>query len=303
MKVLSLFSGIGGFELGLHRAEIAHDVVGFSEIENASIAVYCDHFPDMAALGDVRNVDFSDLEYDMVVAGSPCTDISSAATLRNNNNERGLKGSKSGLFYDFLRALETRPTTDFILENVASMKKATRDQMTHLLQCASAHSVHLVCLNGTPWTGQARKRYFWTTWKVPPQATPLKPFTWQQHLLPLGKAAAYRHTKKALAYMDRVTKSGRSHWEYNHHHDTNFEAARTMTAALHKSTPINVLIDRRDDPPMIRQFSPLEVERLMGFPDQWTGKVCKTKRLKALGNAVMPQMVEYCMQHFPARNR
>ncbi len=300
MRVLSLFSGIGGFEVGFDLANITYDVAGFSEIEPASIKVYQRHFPSHAPLGDVRDLDFQAIQYDMIVAGSPCTDISSAATLRNNKDERGLQGTKSNLFYDFVRAIDTRPTTDFILENVASMKTATRDKMTEVLQTASKKPVYMVCLNGAPWTGQARKRYFWTTWEVPPQSH-VTPVNWQQHLLPTNEAKAFQHSEKAIAYMDRATKGGRTHWEYNHHHDTHFQAARTLTAALHKSTPINVLIDRRDAPPIIRQFAPLEVERLMGFPDQWTDAICKTKRLKSLGNAVMPQMVEYCMMHYPTR--
>ena len=56
LKYLSLFSGIGGFELGIRKVFPNTECVGFSEIDPHAIKVYKHHFPNHRELGDVRKV-------------------------------------------------------------------------------------------------------------------------------------------------------------------------------------------------------------------------------------------------------
>ena len=295
-KVLSLFSGIGGFELGLQLAGVPHEVVGYSELNPRSIEIYEKHFPDAKCLGDVNGVDFNRVRYNMVVGGSPCTDLSQIRRLNVDESKRGLRGDQSSLFYRFVDAIRTRPRCHFVLENVATMTNANRDKMTEALCDASKRKVHFVCLNGSPWTGQARRRYFWTTWPVPEQ-TDLTPYPWMRHLLPRRRAREWEHSEKAKRYFNRGENGGKTPLErFNKPLDTGSPTCRTLRAcALYSGG--NVMVDRRFSPPMLRRCSPLEAERLMGFPDGYTEGIPKTWRFRTLGNAVMPQMVAYAVQY------
>jgi len=184
LKIISLFTGIGGFELGFEQSGVQHQVVGYSEINPFSIQVFQQHFPGIPNLGDVSGIDWKRINFNMVVGGSPCTDVSKAATMRQDNKERGLKGEHSSLFYRYVDAIKARPRCHFILENVASMSKDTKEEFTRTLQNASHRNVYCVTLDGSPFTGQARRRYFWTTWEIPAQTNIESPYPWKNTLFP-----------------------------------------------------------------------------------------------------------------------
>jgi DNA (cytosine-5)-methyltransferase 1 len=114
MNVLDLFSGIGGFSLGLERAGMR--TVAFCEIDPYCRAVLRKHWPSVPIFEDVRSLAAEQIgPVDLVCGGFPCQDISSAGT------KRGLAGRRSGLWSEFRRLLcEIRPTYA-ILENVADI--------------------------------------------------------------------------------------------------------------------------------------------------------------------------------------
>jgi DNA (cytosine-5)-methyltransferase 1 len=114
MKVGSLFSGIGGLDLGLERAgfEIAWQV----EIDAYCQKVLAKHWPDTPRYGDVRDCGAHNLTpIDLICGGFPCQDISIAG------RRAGITGEQSGLWSEFHRIIcELRPR--FILvENVAAL--------------------------------------------------------------------------------------------------------------------------------------------------------------------------------------
>ena len=76
MKYIDLFSGIGGFRLGLEMAGFKFDWVGFSEIDPYAIKVYQKHYPDAHNLGDITNVNGREIkesigEIDLITGGFP----------------------------------------------------------------------------------------------------------------------------------------------------------------------------------------------------------------------------------------
>lgn len=107
----SLFAGVGGFDLGLERAGLACQFQ--IEIEAFCRRVLARHWPDVARHEDVRAVGGGELvPVDVLCGGFPCQDLSIAG------KRKGLKGERSGLFYQFTRiAAELRPTW-VLLENV-----------------------------------------------------------------------------------------------------------------------------------------------------------------------------------------
>lgn len=97
----SLFSGIAGLDLGLHRRMPCNLVV---EEAAHPRAVLARHFPDVRQMTDVRDVRGTDLHGTVLVAGFPCKDTSIAGV------RVGLAGARSGLFFEIVRVVqESRP--------------------------------------------------------------------------------------------------------------------------------------------------------------------------------------------------
>jgi DNA (cytosine-5)-methyltransferase 1 len=124
LTAVSLFAGIGGFDLALHRNGI--DVVAAVEIDVAARGVLADNFPNTTLFEDVRSVTGDDLraagfvpERGIVTAGSPCQDLSVAGRRAGMG-----EGTRSGLFWEFDRLVaELRPAW-IIFENVPGLLSA-----------------------------------------------------------------------------------------------------------------------------------------------------------------------------------
>ena len=100
MKYLSLFSGIGGFELGIgDKAEC----IGFSEIDKYAIQIYLKHFPTHKNYGDITKIDPATLpDFDLICGGFPCQSFSIAGKRGGFNDTRGT------LFFDIARILKVK---------------------------------------------------------------------------------------------------------------------------------------------------------------------------------------------------
>jgi DNA (cytosine-5)-methyltransferase 1 len=140
MNVLDLFSGIGGFSLGLERAGMR--TVAFCEIDPYCRRVLRKHWPDVPVYGDIRELTFHDgwfvadtnkrhepadgqlqagrsragqQRIDVICGGFPCQDISVAG------KGAGIAGERSGLWSEYARIIgEVRPRY-VIVENVAAL--------------------------------------------------------------------------------------------------------------------------------------------------------------------------------------
>jgi DNA (cytosine-5)-methyltransferase 1 len=118
-KVLSLFAGIGGFDLGLERTG-GFETVAFCEIDKKAQAVLRKHWPEVPVYGDVRQLTADRLRADgivpdVIVGGFPCQDISLAG------RGAGIDGERSGLWGEYSRLVrEIRPRF-VIVENVSAL--------------------------------------------------------------------------------------------------------------------------------------------------------------------------------------
>ncbi|WP_286951480.1 MULTISPECIES: DNA cytosine methyltransferase [Brevundimonas] len=114
MKVLDLFSGIGGFSLGLERAGM--ETVAFCEISPVCRHLLAHHWPDVPCFDDVTTLTGEQVgPVDVICGGFPCQDISFAG------KGAGLAGERSGLWREYARLVRELRPAFVIVENVAAL--------------------------------------------------------------------------------------------------------------------------------------------------------------------------------------
>jgi DNA (cytosine-5)-methyltransferase 1 len=120
MKAVSLFAGVGGFDLALERAGVT--VVASCEIDKHARGVLQQQFPNSTLINDVKDVtgdQLRELGFDgndgIIVGGFPCQDLSVAG------KRAGLGGARSGLFWEICRILDETKAKWFVLENVPGL--------------------------------------------------------------------------------------------------------------------------------------------------------------------------------------
>ena len=117
---VSLFAGIGGFDLAMQRQGVK--VVASVEIDKNCNKVLAQHFPNTKQFNDITEVKGSDLieagftpDRGIITGGFPCQDLSVAG------KRAGLAGARSGLFWEAARIVEETQSNWFIIENVPGL--------------------------------------------------------------------------------------------------------------------------------------------------------------------------------------
>lgn len=187
LRVLDLFSGIGGFSLGL-EATGAFQTVAFCEIEKFPRAVLNKHWPEVPCYDDVRTISSAKLasdgiEIDVICGGFPCQDISLAG------KGAGLDGERSGLWSEISRLVGELEPRFVIVENVSALLGRGLDRVLRDLaalgydaewHCIPASYVGLRHLRDRIWIVAYPKRYsiqgrphFTETWRQKSRAEQL----------------------------------------------------------------------------------------------------------------------------------
>ena len=119
LKVGSLFSGYGGLDLAVMKVLDA-EVIWHCEWEDAPSKILETRFPGVPNYRDVTKVDFSQIEkVDVLTGGFPCQDLSYAGKRAGL-----LEGTRSGLWSEFARAIETIKPRMVVIENVRGLLTA-----------------------------------------------------------------------------------------------------------------------------------------------------------------------------------
>jgi DNA (cytosine-5)-methyltransferase 1 len=118
---LDLFSGIGGFSLAARWAGLDIANHYHSDISEFGNKVYRRHFPGAISLGDIRGIDGRQLKKDskepwIICGGFPCQDISTAGS------QRGITGSRSGLWWEMHRIIDELRPEAVLIENVSALR-------------------------------------------------------------------------------------------------------------------------------------------------------------------------------------
>ena len=153
---VSICDGLSGTRIAWDRVGLGQAEWHVFETDKYASAVSEYNYPDMTRHGDARNyTKLIGQDVYLLVAGFPCQPYSVAGSQDGNDDARDL----SQLCFDALRDLKPKY---FIFENVASMKQEHQDYITQGL------GVEPVMIDGAYFSGQSRKRLFWTNIDVLP---------------------------------------------------------------------------------------------------------------------------------------
>lgn len=226
MKVLSLFDGCAGAMQALKNIGIIPEVYHSFEIDKWAIQIAKKNHPEIVSMGAITPYTEIYNEYDLLIGGSPCQDLSIAKA-----NRKGLDGDRSGLFWQYVRVLKMINPKYFLLENVASMSKESKQIITDTL------GVEPVMINSSLLTAQNRKRLYWTN--IPGVTQPEDRGILLKDIIEYDCDSTL--SDRELEYMNRETKDGRTHWDYGLHNSDSENKSKCLVSNIHKGVPYNVL--------------------------------------------------------------
>ena len=291
--VASFFSGIGGLDLGLERAGL--DIRFHCEIKPFCREILRQHWPSLPVHHDIRKLDDSEIpEADVWTAGFPCQDLS----LARMGPRSGLRGSQSGLFFEFVRLVRGGAPRAIVLENVHGLLSSHGGRDFAIVLKALdklGYAVAWRVLNskdfGVP---QQRRRVYIVaihrSWGNPGEVL-FEPKCGDWNL----KKSRSNGKKSPSLFQTILGDTREGPLVKSIAHCIYAESAR------HTGTDWSRNYVWYPDG-RVRRFTPVEVERAQGFPDNWTlplsldraqAKRIDSLRYHAVGNAVTPPVAKW----------
>jgi len=314
---LDLFSGIGGFHLGFEKA--GYEVQSyFSEVDKYAIDVYSNNFKDAKYVGSVTDVCGGELpKIDVITFGSPCQDFSLAG------KRKGMGGDRSSLITEAIRLIsECRPSL-FVWENVkGTFSSNNGEDFWAIIQAFAnigGYRLEWQLLNTKWFLPQNRERIYlvgYLTDGSGGQVFPIGEDNKQANELQRQQAntctlttryeaggnGSYIAERKLNAQEIRVNSATKRGYELATEGDSvNLSVPTSNTRRGRVGKGVAQTLDTQCNQAVIkdkiRRLTPIECERLQGFPDDWTkfgneGEISDTQRYKMCGNAVTVDVVK-----------
>ena len=331
ISVLDVFSGIGGFSLGLEKAGM--QTVAFCEINPSCQKILKTHWSSVPIFSDITSLTKKDFEtlpkIDVIAGGFPCQDISTAG------KQKGITGKRSGLWKEFKRLINELKPNYAIIENVANLRsKGLVAVLQDLWEIGYNAEWH--CITASAFGAPHRRDRIWIV---------AYPACICKGGLPSGKKKAKSmfgnnnknatNTNCKRCDCGRYNRQGRylqddSQREYSEAHkkrnigksgisktceilsNTNCQrlqgyggsqeistiCKQEQVSLYHRTRGIEQWKAEPESIPRLKDSSlnPDWVEWLMGFPTGWTKNISRKQRLIALGNSVVPLIPEFLGQ-------
>lgn len=316
MKVISLFSGCGGLDLGFERA--GFDIPVANEFDKNIWDTFKANHPKTQLIeGDIRKVTKSDMapyvdgEVDGIIGGPPCQSWSEAGSLRGIEDERGQ------LFFDYVRILKEFKPKFFLAENVRGMLSNRHSEaVQNILKMFedAGYSVSITLVNAKDYgVAQERKRVFYIgfrkdldiDFKFPHGSTEkdddkitLRDIIWDLQDTAVPAAEKNRHNPDAINNNEYFTGDYSTMFMSRNRVKSWDEQGYTVQASgrqcqLHPQAPKMVKFDKNDyrfvegRESAYRRMTIREVARVQGFPDDFKFIYENTNNAyKMIGNAV-----------------
>jgi len=291
MKIISLFSGAGGLDLGF--VEAGFEVLVANEFDKNIWETYEKNHSAKLIKGDIADIKSEDLpECDGIIGGPPCQSWSEAGSLK------GIEDPRGQLFYEYIRILKDKKPKFFLAENVKGMmaKRHNTAVQNIVSQFEEAgYDVYIHLLNASDYgVPQDRKRVFYVGFRKdlnisfdnPPEKYDYKPTL---------KDAIYDLKDTAIPSLDKNKTNGDACKVLNHEYFTGSfspifmsrnrvrsweEPAFTVQASgrqcqLHPQAPKMPKIDKNKhvfepgEEELYRRLTVRECARIQGFPDDF----------------------------------
>lgn len=339
-----MFAGIEGFRLGLESVRGMH-CVGECEIDTAKRQIYHRNFGRYPMHNDIRRVDAKNEipDIDMLVAGFPCPSFSVAGKGLAFDDPRGQ------LYFEIIRVAKAKRPAVILLENVKGLLWADHGNAFAVVLAeleAAGYNVQWQVINGRKFLPQNRERLFIIATAREKPFRPIFHFGVDAELSAQGNE---RRGEKEGQEQPYVNCLDAHYWKGVDAHGARTLIAVPVLTIDRKNKYQNGRRFKQDGDPMFtltttdncgifdghrfRRLTPVEAERLMGFPDRWTSHgyakkgelvwsgryaerkhrdghtisravlvraqsdgyypMTDTTRYRAIGDAVMPPVVEY----------
>ena len=295
-NTVSLFTGIGGFDLGFMYA--GFNIIWANDFDKYACQTYRENVSKNIVCGDILIEKENIPNHDVLIGGFPCQPFSTLGKLKGFDDEQG----RGTLFFEIKDIVKKHKTKVLVLENVKNIMNhdsgKTFKRIIHELE-----SLGYVCFNhifnstdyGVP---QRRNRCYILAFRGEyfnvvdfsfPEKQELNITT--QDLLDKDVDEKYFLTKKIVG-----TILGEGTKNYIVKPTIDLPISKTLTATMakmHRASQDNYVTDQKnykkhcgDDRVNIRKLTPNECRKLQGFPSDWRQVVSDTQAYKQFGNAV-----------------
>lgn len=294
MKIISLFSGCGGLDLGFERA--GFDIPVANEYDKTIWETFKINHPKTHLIeGDIRIIKESDFptNVDGIIGGPPCQSWSEAGSLKGIDDDRGK------LFYDYIRILRSVKPKFFLAENVSGMLANRHNEaVQNIIKLfeESGYDVTLTLVNAKDYgVAEERKRVFYIgfrkdlgiNFKFPIGSTvddtkklTLRDIIWDLQETAVPSAKNNRHNPAAINNNEYFTGSYSPIFMSRNRVKSWDEQAFTVQASgrqcqLHPQAPKMVKVSKNDcrfvegKESLYRRMTVREVARVQGFPDDF----------------------------------
>ncbi len=314
LKYFSMFRGISGFEKGIEQAheryferrgEFIPQCAGYSEVDRYACSVTKYHYPNHHNYGDATKLILGDIaDFDLLCAGFPCQAFSIAG------QRKGFADTRGTLFFEIERVLNNKRPAHFLLENVEGLRSHDNGktfqailrvltELGYFLEVVLLNSKH----HGVP---QNRQRVYFIGHFADRCRREIFPFrTGDECNIGAGDDTGYFHGilhNRADASFPIIGNDTGEYLRigtiraYNVHGgfvENKDGTSPTITTQGHQGVY---------DGLRMRYLTPVECERLQGFPDDWTRygrfendevrEISDRQRYRMCGNAVTVNVID-----------
>ncbi|MCP5363459.1 MAG: DNA (cytosine-5-)-methyltransferase [Rickettsiaceae bacterium] len=279
LNVLDIFSGIGGFSIGLEAASM--QTVAFCEINPFCQKILTRHWPSVPIFSDITTIHKEDLKalptIDVIAGGFPCQDISVAG------KQKGITAKRSGLWKEFARLINEIKPKYAIIENVANLRSTGLISVLQDLW-EIGYDAEWHCIPASAFGAPHRRDRIWII----------------AHPACIGKvglSVGKKETESAFGdgYKNVSDSNCKRLQRHRRFKETSLICTQEQVSVHHSSRGIKQWDKEPLEAPRLKdeRLNPDWVEWLMGYPISWTDGGSRMQRLQSLGNAVVPLIPEF----------
>lgn len=312
VKVVSLFCGCGGSDLGLlggfeylgkYYPTLPFEIIYSLDIDKFAVQTYNANFQHSAVCDDIKNLNVQELgDFDLLLGGFPCQSFSTVNPSKDTNDAR------ANLYKELVKVLQAKQPKYFIFENVKGLMtlqkgKILQKVLTEFEQAGYEVQYKLLLATnfGIP---QRRERVFMVgvrkdiqkSYTFPTETHAEQPNLYQQPFVKLEEIITnlaidnpkYYFSKKAVLGMKNAKNNMKRGLYQNLQGQCLTITAHLAKASLNSRDPV-LLVDESQE--LYRRFTPREAAGIQSFPDTFQFPVSDIQAYRQIGNAIPPVLM------------